>query len=57
MPITVIDRDGERQEFADANTWHIDNDKHLHLRSASNKQVATFATGYWQSVGHTEAQA
>lgn len=56
MPITVIDKDGERQEFTDANTWHVDPDRHLHLRSAANKQVATFANGCWQSVGQSEEQ-
>ena len=57
MPITVIDGDGDPQVFADANSWHVDADRHLHLKSASNKQIATFAGGSWQSVGHAEAIA
>lgn len=57
MPITVVDADGVAQEFAEGNSWHIDSDKHLHLRSASNKQIASFAAGCWQSVGHAEVQA
>lgn len=55
MPITVIDADGDAQTFPDANTWHIDDAKHLHLRSRSNGQVASFAAGAWLSVGHAEA--
>ena len=57
MPIRVIDADGDPQEFAEANTWHIDPDKHLHLRSASNRPVASFAAGAWVSVGHSEVQS
>lgn len=56
MPITVVDRDGEAQVFADANTWHIDADRNLHLRSSSNKAVASFAVDCWQSVGQSEEQ-
>lgn len=57
MPITVIDSDGDPQTFADGNTWHIDERMMLHLRAASNKQVATFAPGAWVSVGHAEVQS
>lgn len=56
MPITVVDRDDDSQTFADASTWHVDPDGHLHLRSRSNKQVASFAAGAWQSVGNAEDQ-
>lgn len=55
MPITVIDSDGDPVIFDDANSWHVDTDRHLHLRSSGNKQIATFAGGSWQSVGHSEA--
>ena len=56
MPVTVIDCDGDPHGFAEANTWHIDADRHLHLRSSSNKPVASFASGAWLSVGHAEVQ-
>lgn len=56
MAIIVVDSDGVAQQFADANTWHIDQDKHLHLRSSGNKAVASFANGCWQSVGQAEEQ-
>lgn len=54
MSLTVIDVDGDPQVFDDANSWHIDADRHLHLRSTGNKQVASFAAGAWQSVGQSE---
>lgn len=57
MPITVVDKDDDAQTFTDANTWHVDEFQNLHLRSAGNKQVASFAAGCWQSVGHAEVQA
>jgi hypothetical protein len=57
MPITVVDADNDVHEFADANTWHVDELKQLHLRSASNKQVASFAAGAWLSVGRAEVVA
>lgn len=55
MPITVVDIDGDRETFLDGNTWHIDENRHLHLRSAQNKPVASFAAGRWASVGTAEA--
>lgn len=54
MAITVVDADGDVQTFTDANTWHIDDSQNLHLRSAQNRAVASFAAGRWQSVGRAE---
>lgn len=52
--ISVIDADGDIQEFADATTWHIDERGQLHLKSA-DKQVASFAKDCWQGAGTSES--
>ena len=54
MAITVVDADGDVQTFTDANTWHVDEKQNLHLRSQQNRAVASFAVGFWQSVGRAE---
>lgn len=55
MPgISVIDGDGDIQEFADATTWHVDDRGQLHLK-AGDKQVATFAKDRWQGAGTSES--
>lgn len=54
--ISVIDADGDIQEFADATTWHIDDRGQLHLK-AGDKQVASFAKDKWQGAGTSEASS
>lgn len=55
MPgISVIDSDGDIQEFADATTWHIDDRGQLHLK-AGDKPVASFAKDRWQGAGTSES--
>ncbi|HET8614291.1 MAG TPA: hypothetical protein VFL94_02115 [Actinomycetales bacterium] len=56
MSLNVIDRDNERQCFADANTWHIDERGNLHLSGGRGSPVASYAAGAWLSVGSVDAQ-
>lgn len=52
--ISVIDADGDVQEFAEATTWHVDDRGGLHLK-ADSKPVASFAKDGWQGVATSEA--
>lgn len=52
--ISVIDKDGEIQEFAEATTWHIDDRGQMHLNNESGKQVASFAKDHWQGVAMSD---
>lgn len=52
--ISVIDADGDIQEFADATTWHIDDRGQLHLNS-DNGPVASFAKDRWQGAGTSDS--
>lgn len=55
MPgISVIDADGDIQEFADATTWHIDDRGQLHL-NADDRPVASFAKDKWQGAGTSDS--
>lgn len=55
MPgISVIDGDGDIQEFAEATTWHIDDRGQLHLKKGS-EPVASFAKDRWQGAGTSES--
>lgn len=53
--ITVIDADGDPQDFAEATTWHIDDRGQLHLNDEGGKQVASFAKDKWQGAGTSES--
>lgn len=55
MPgISVIDADGDIQEFADATTWHIDDRGQLHLNNDTGP-VASFAKDRWQGAGASDS--
>lgn len=56
MGVNVVDMDGDRQEFPDATTWHVDERGQLHLNGEAGP-VASFSREGWQSAGKSEAAA